>query len=186
MEEHWKTIGGYEGLYEVSDQGRIRSVDRYVINPKTGKRDFYRKGTIRRLEKAHDGYRRIALNKDGKVKRYFVHRLVLDAFHPNPNPEKYTQVNHKNEVTDDNRLSNLEWCTQVYNNNYGDRIEKQAQTLINGKRAKKVGQYDLSGKLIKIWASTRECERNGFKHSGVGACCLGKWKTYKGYKWKYI
>ena len=95
-------------------------------------------------------------------------------------------VEHKNEITDDNRLDNLEWCTQTYNNNYGNRIAKQAKALVNGKRAKPVGQYTLDGKLIKIWPSTRECERNGFKHSGVGACCLGKWPTYKGYKWKYI
>ncbi|MEK3680967.1 HNH endonuclease [Lactobacillus crispatus] len=131
-------------------------------------------------------YKARKLLRNGKTKKYFVHRLVMNAFKPNPNPEKYTQINHKNEITYDNRLDNLEWCTQTYNNNYGDRIAKQAKALVNGKKAKPVGQYTLDGRLVKIWPSTRECERHGFKHSGVGACCLGKWPTYKGYKWKYI
>lgn len=184
--EHWKAIPGYEGFYEVSDLGRIRSIDRFIYNRWSGKNDRLVKGKIRKTEEAHDGYRRVRLLRNGKSKKYFVHRLVMNAFKPNPNPGKYTQINHKNEITDDNRLDNLEWCTQTYNNNYGNRIAKQAKALVNGKRAKPVGQYTLDGKLIKIWPSTRECERNGFKHSGVGACCLGKWPTYKGYKWKYI
>ena len=184
--EVWKDIPGYEGLYEVSNQGRVRSVDRIIPNPKNGKVNYPVRGKIRKLEKAHDGYLRIALNKEGKSKKYFVHRLVMNAFSPNPDPEHLTQVNHKNEITNDNRLENLEWCSQTYNNNYGGRIRKQARSLVNGKKAKRVAQYDLEGNLIKIWESTRECGRHGFKHSGVGACCLGKWDKYKGYRWKYL
>lgn len=187
-EEHWKPVKGYEGQYEVSDKGRVRSLDRYVKTAnkrsKTGK--YFVEGKIRKPFVGHDGYLRMALNKDGVNKKYFVHRLVMETFSPNPDPEHLTQINHKNEITNDNRVENLEWCTQTYNNNYGNRIEKQAKALVNGKRAKKVGQYDLNGNLVKVWASTRECERHGFKHSGVGACCLGKWDKYKGYRWKYI
>lgn len=184
--EHWKAIPGYEGYYEVSDLGRVKSIDRIIPNPKNGKMNFLVKGKIRKLQKAHDGYLRVTLNKNGNAKKYFVHRLVMYAFCPNPDPDKYTQINHKNEITNDNRPENLEWCTQTYNNNYGGRIAKQANALVNGKRAKAVGQYTLNGKLVKIWPSTRECGRHGFKHSGVGACCLGKWTSYKGYKWKYV
>lgn len=185
-EEHWKPIKGYEGLYEVSDKGRVRSIDRYIPYQKNPSKKAHIKGKMKKPFVAHDGYLRVALSKNGKSKKFFVHRLVLEAFGPNPDPEHLTQINHKNEITNDNRVENLEWCTQTYNNNYGNRIEKQAKALVNGKKAKKVGQYDLDGNLIKVWASTRECGRHGFKHSGVGACCLGKWGTYKGYKWKYI
>ncbi|NRO92522.1 hypothetical protein IMAU10033_00431 [Lactobacillus helveticus] len=186
MLEHWKAIPGYEGFYEVSDLGRVRSADRIISNPKNGKMNLPIKGKIRKLAKAHDGYLRVALSKNGKSKTYFVHRLVMNAFCPNPDPKKYTEINHKNEITYDNRLQNLEWCTRTYNNNYGNRIAKQAKALVNGKKAKPVAQYTLDGKLVKVWPSTRECGRHGFKHSGVGACCLGKWPTYKGYKWKYV
>lgn len=187
-EEHWKSIKGYEGYYEVSDKGRVRSVDRYVPtkNSRSKNHKYFVKGRIKKPFVAHDGYLRMPLNKNGKSKKFFVHRLVMNAFSPNPDPERLTQINHKNEITSDNRVENLEWCTQTYNNNYGDRVTKQAQSLVNGKKAKRVGQYDLDGNLIKIWPSTRECGRHGFKHSGVGACCLGKWDRYKGYKWKYI
>lgn len=182
----WKPVKDYEGQYEVSDKGRVRSIDRYIPYQKNPSKKAHIKGKMKKAFVAHDGYLRVALSKNGKSKKFFVHRLVLEAFSPNPDPEHLTQINHKNEITNDNRVENLEWCTQTYNNNYGNRIEKQANALVNGKKAKKVGQYDLDGNLIKVWASTRECGRHGFKHSGVGACCLGKWDTYKGYKWKYI
>jgi len=117
--EHWKAIPGYEGFYEVSDLGRIRSIDRFIYNRWSGKNDRSVKGKIRKTEEAHDGYRRVRLLRNGKTKKYFVHRLVMNAFKPNPNPEKYTQINHKNEITYDNRLDNLEWCTQTYNNTRG-------------------------------------------------------------------
>lgn len=185
-EEHWKPVKGYEGQYEVSDKGRVRSIDRYIPYQKNPSKKAHIKGKMKKPFVAHDGYLRVALSKNGKSKKFFVHRLVLEAFSPNPDPEHLTQINHKNEITNDNRVENLEWCTQTYNNNYGNRIEKQAQSLVNGKKAKKVGQYDLDGNLIRIWASTRECERHGFKHTGVSACCLGKWDTYKGYRWKYV
>lgn len=185
-EEHWKPVKGYEGQYEVSDKGRVRSIDRYIPYQKNPSKKAHIKGKMKKPFVAHDGYLRVALSKNGKSKKFFVHRLVLEAFSPNPDPEHLTQINHKNEITNDNRVENLEWCTQTYNNNYGNRIEKQAQSLVNGKKAKKVGQYDLDGNLIRIWASTRECERHGFKHTGISACCLGKWDTYKGYRWKYV
>lgn len=77
MLEHWKAIPGYEGFYEVSDLGRIRSIDRFIYNRWSGKNDRSVKGKIRKTEEAHDGYRRVRLLRNGKTKKYFVHRLVM-------------------------------------------------------------------------------------------------------------
>jgi hypothetical protein len=111
--EIWKDIKDYEGLYEVSNQGRVRSL-------KTG-----------RLRKPKDnfGYLRINLCKEGIVKFYMVHRLVAEAFIENNNPN-LTQVNHKNENKQDNRVENLEWCDAKYNCNYGNHTKKQVESQI--------------------------------------------------------
>ena len=111
--EIWKDIKGYEGLYEVSNQGNIRSL-------KTGK---LRKPTN------NFGYLRINLCKNNVVKFHMVHRLVAEAFIENNDPN-LTQVNHKNENKQDNRVENLEWCDAKYNNNYGTKIIRQVESQI--------------------------------------------------------
>ena len=112
MEEVWKDIEGYEGLYEVSNFGRIKSL-------RTGK---IMKPSINR------GYLKCILQNDGKYKMYYVHRLVIQTFIPNP--DNLPEVNHKDEDKTNNKVDNLEWCDHKYNTNFGTRNEKIRNTLL--------------------------------------------------------
>lgn len=160
MKEIWKDIKDYEGHYQVSNLSRVKSI-------KFGKE---------RILKQHirGGYYSVVLSKNGILKIFKVHRLVAQAFIPNPN--NYKEVNHKDENKANNVVSNLEWCDRKYNQNYGTRTEKCS---------KKVYQYTLDGKFVKEWKSTAECGRNGYNYGNVAACCRGKLKKYKNFIWKY-
>lgn len=172
MEEIWKDIKDYEGLYQISSLGRVKSL-------------WYGKERILKLGKDKDNYLTTNLCKEGKIKIFKVHRLVAQTFIPNPN--NYPCVNHKDENKQNNTVENLEWCTHKYNVNYGTAIERRTDKLLNREDlSKKVYQYTKDGEFVKEWESTKECERkNGFYHSTVSACCNGKLKTYKGFIWKY-
>ena len=126
MEEIWKPIVGYEGYYEVSNLGRVRSIDRFVID-KTGRRQF-KKGTLLNYRPDRQGYCIVSLSINRKYKTKCVHTLVADAFIPNP--DNLPQVNHKDEVKSNNCVDNLEWCTAKYNANYGNRNKKVIETNI--------------------------------------------------------
>ena len=169
--EQWKDIFGYDGVYQVSDLGRVRS-------------NKYGKTMIRRASKDKDGYLFIGLWKDGKQKTVKVHRLVAQAFIENYNIFN-NEVNHKDENKQNNNVENLEFCDIKYNSNFGTRNERIAAKNTNGKLSKPVLQYDLEGNFIKEWRSTRECERNGFSHGAVSACCQGELKKYKDFIFKY-
>lgn len=127
MEEIWKSIKGYEGYYEVSNLGRVRSVDREVLD-KNGRHQF-KKGVIMKTREDRQGYVMVALSIGRKYSNKCVHRLVAEAFIPNP--DNLPQVNHKNEVKSDNIPENLEWCTAKYNANYGDRNRKVVESNVN-------------------------------------------------------
>ena len=178
-QEEWRDIKGYEGLYQVSDKGRVKSLERVTIR-KNGKK-LPVKERIMKSSIDKDGYLRVALcNSKGKRKLFFVHRLVCEAFHENPDNKPC--VNHIDENKTNNTASNLDWCTVVENLNYGTRNARSAKT-----QSKPVGQYTLDGKLIKVWQSTNEVERQlGFGHSHISAAALGKRKTAYGYVWKYV
>lgn len=124
--EQWKDIPGYEGFYQVSDLGNVRSVDHYV-NSKCGSTALKR-GRIISQKKNIYGYMEVHLSKCGKSSSMKVHRLVTSAFIPNPDNLPY--VNHKNEVKTDNRVDNLEWCDSSYNTNYGTGKSRTIQTKI--------------------------------------------------------
>ena len=176
LNEIWKPIKGYEGLYEVSNFGRIKSLN----YNRTGK------GKILKQKQCMNGYKSVTLYKDGKRKIILVHRLVAQAFLEIPEElrhlegTRYLQVNHKDENPQNNIVTNLEWCDAKYNVRYGTGIERRSK-----KRSKPVLQYDLNGNFIKEWKSTMECGRNGFCSQHVASCCRGERKTHKGYIWKY-
>ena len=158
----WKVIKDWES-YSVNEYGEVK-------NNITGKLII---GDINNC-----GYYRVILYKNKCKKTIAIHRLVAQAFIPNPN--NYPQVNHKDENPKNPKVENLEWCTDKYNKNYGTAIKRRVE-----KRSKKVYQYDLQGNLIKIWISTNEAGRNGYEAKNISACCLGKRKTHKGYIWSY-
>ena len=190
MEEIWKDIKGYEGKYKVSNLGNVKSLN--YCNTNTSK---ILSGAI-----MPNGYKKICLYKNGKQKNFLVHRLVADAFIPNPN--NLPQINHKDENRANNNVSNLEWCTAKYNSNYGnhkiklsDKIkgkfkgEKNPMYGIKGKNnpsSKKVIQYSLNGEFIKKWDCVREAgeELNIFPQH-ISRVCRGKRKSAKGYIWRY-
>ena len=164
--EEWRDIEGYEGLYQVSNYGRVKSLkhlDELVLKP----------------SKKRNGYLGVVLCENGNTHSFGVHRLVAEVFIPNP--QNLPQVNHKDEDKTNNRVENLEWCSSKYNVNYGNRNTICAEIF-----SKKVYQYTLDNELVKIWQSTQECGRNGFLQSCVSSCCQGKQKTHKGFKWSYV
>lgn len=173
--EIWKDIKNYEGLYQVSNWGRVKSL---------GNGGTYKTSRILKTGKDINGYFFVTLWKNGKQKHCLVHRLVATAFLDNP--ENFPCINHKDEVKTNNSVENLEWCSYKYNNNYGSHKEKVSDAQINDpNKSKKVLQFTLDGELIREWESTRECERNGFNHCSVCLCCNGKLKSHKGFLWEY-
>ena len=120
MIEEWRPIEGYEGLYEVSSYGKDRSLDRF----------YYRlhKGKVLSPTKDRYGYLTVTLNCNGKSKTIKIHRLVAQAFLPNP--DNLPQVNHKDEDKTNNNVDNLEWCTAKYNVNFGTRQERYRNTML--------------------------------------------------------
>lgn len=178
-DEVWKDIKGYEGIYQISNYGRVKSLERIIeYIGKNQYTQFNMKLKVNekliKLSFDKDGYIQAGLATNGKVKTKRVHFLVAQAFIPNPN--KYLCINHKNEDKSDNRVQNLEWCSVAYNNAYGSR-------------SKAINQYDLEGKFIQQWKNAVEATKAlGLKNSGnIASCCKGKkhCNTVGGYKWKY-
>ena len=125
IEEIWKDILGYEGLYQVSSFGRVRSLDRYDSN------NHFLKGRILRLCADAKGYLIVGLWSNNKKKMYKVHRMVAESFIPNP--DNLPIINHKDENPSNDNVDNLEWCDYKYNNNYGTARERARNTkLKNG------------------------------------------------------
>ena len=163
-------IEGYEN-YEVRPNGE-------VVNTKTGR--------VLKPSKDKKGYLMVTLCNNGCCKTYTVHRLVAEAFIPNP--YNLPQVNHKDEDKSNNHVENLEWCTAEYNLNYGSRNKRAAKARINGKRSKIVLQLRKNGSLIRVWPSVNEVKRQlDYDVSTIAKCCNGKprFKTAYGYKWCY-
>ena len=148
--EHWKDICGYEGIYQISDLGNVKSLNFNHTN----------KPKLRALMKAKDGYLFLRLHKNGKAKNYRVHRLVAEAFIPNPN--NFPLVNHKDETVDNNCVQNLEWCTEKYNSNYGHRGEKLSKAHTNHSKKSFPVMCIETG---KIYPSIREAERQTNIHN---------------------
>lgn len=185
--EEWRNIKGYEGLYEVSNQGRIRSLVRKVTY-KDGRVYFY-KSKVLKPSKDRYGYYFVNLCKEGKRTPKSIHRLIAEAFIPNP--ENKRDIDHINTIRTDNRIENLRWATR--SENCLNPITNERQK--NSQHSTPVAQYSLEGELIAVYRSIKEAARQtGCSHGNIYNCCnggfyyKGKWinvKQCKGYIWKY-
>ena len=165
MKEIWKDIKDYEGLYQVSNLGRVRSVDRYVKSKGNSKRLV--KGKILKLYINNCGYCFVLL----KGKCLLVHRLVAETF--KPNPHNYPTVDHINRIKTDNRVENLRWAPW----------ELQAKNRIPSQKNRPVLQYTLDGQFVAEYSSINEAARQtGVNQTSISYCCR---KSAGGYNWKY-
>jgi hypothetical protein len=179
--EKWKDIQGFEGFYQISNFGRIRSVDRFVKS-RHGQRVV--KGKVLSPSKnKRTGYYQIHLYKFGCCYRYNVHSLVAKAFVP-LNGKPY--VNHKDGQKENNRADNLEWVTNAENHYHAVRLGLNKNYGANSYKARTVIQLDQEGNLIKKWECINDASYNlGIHQSNIVKCCNGERKTTGGFMWKY-
>lgn len=178
-EEIWKPITGYEGLYEVSNKGRVKRLERDFVD--SIGRKYHKKERILKSSTNSNGYLHVALSDSKGITRYLrVHRLVAESFIPNP--DNKSQINHKDEVKTNNFVDNLEWMTAKENINYGTRNERSAKA-----QSKSVTQYTKAGEIVKVWSSTHEAARQlGIRQGNISNVALGVNKTCGGFIWKYV
>lgn len=170
MEEIWKDIEGYHGKYQVSNLGNVRRVGKRVLKP----------------QKRGNGYLFVWLyDGNNNAKHISVHRLVAQAFIPNP--FGLDEVNHLDECKINNRADNLEWCTHQENCVYRDRNKRIGLANTNGKKSKAIAQYTLDGTLVCVYPSLQEAGRHGYAASNICRCANGhqKYSHAYGYMWRY-
>ena len=192
MEEIWKDIKGYEGLYMVSSLGRIKSLERTIIRGNGHPQTF--KERILKPIITSSGYLYVSLSKNGKQQREYVHRLV--AMHFLPNPDNKPCVDHINTNKQLNTVNNLLWVTYQENTDNPISKKKHKENVYKsmlgkfGKdhpNSKPIIQLDINGAFIKEWSCAAEVQRElGYKKGFVGDCCKDKYRTAYGYKWGYV
>lgn len=190
MEEIWKDIEGYEDLYQVSNMGRIKSLERYKENH--GKLQKVEE-KIKTMNIKNSGYQFVQLYKNNKYKNLMVHRLVAQAFIPNV--DNKPQINHIDGNKLNNNVTNLEWCTNSENGKHAwdtglkqctERLKEATRKTNKEYKSKPINQLDLQGNYIRTWLSAHEASRQlGIDRSTISQCCRGsrRNKTAGGYKW---
>lgn len=188
MKEIWKDIPNYEGLYQASNFGRIKSMSRIIHRIKFG--DFISKEKILKQNKCGKYYS-VSLCKNSKIKKFYVHRIIGKLFLSNDN--NFSDINHKDGDTFNNNVNNLEWCDRSYNIYHSYNIlnrKKNIEVLRKNSenRKRKVNQYDFNGNFIKKWNSIKEAEKFlNVKSGKICECCRKNpyRKSAYGYKWEY-
>lgn len=172
MCETWKDIPNFEGLYQISNFGRIKSFRK--SRKYKCQEEFILKNSV-----SNNGYCQVTLYTGKTRKKFLVHRLVANAFIPNPN--NLPQINHKDENPLNNNADNLEWCTAKYNNNYGTAKFRAILT-----KSKMVEQYLPTGEFLARYACANVAEViTGIPRRWINECCSGNCKTSAGFIWKY-
>ena len=179
MEEIWKDIPNYEGLYQASNLGRIRSLPRKGTRTK----EWH---ILKYNTKNQKHYCHIGLCKNGKSKTISLHRLIATTFIPNPN--NLPQVNHKDGNKENNNVNNLEWVTNQENmiHSYKTGLRENSIKELVERNKRKINQYDLDGNFIKQWDSIKEAQDNlKIPNQNIVKVCQGKRHTAGGYIWQY-
>lgn len=179
--EIWKDINGFEGLYQVSNLGNVKRLAGVVLM-KNGLTRTVREKILKPAKcgnKKYGGYLFVNLYKEGKKIPKYIHRLVADAFVPNP--YNLPQVNHKDEDKTNNVVDNLEFCSVLSNLTYNDRHIKAGI-----KHAKPILQFTKDGEFVREWQSARIIEKQtGWSAGNISWACLGHRKSAYGFVWKF-
>jgi len=175
--EVWKDVKGWEGFYQVSNLGRFKGVERL------DSRGYKQKERIMKGYDNGHGYIHVYGSKNGIAKTLKLHRIIAEAFIPNPN--NLPCVNHKDENRANNHVDNLEWCTYSYNNTYGDRLKKIKKSEGWKKSWKPI--YVIKQDGTKEWfeSLTSASEKYNLDISNVSGVLRGINKTHKGYRFEY-
>lgn len=181
MIEEWRDIRDYEGIYQISNFGRLRSLDREIcITEKSGRAYKYLKRGRIISPGICRGYLNTTLCNGDMRKTQYVHRLVASAFLPNP--ENLPEINHKDRNPLNNRVENLEWCSRYYNTHYDGAIERQHATI-----RKKVRQRTLDGKIVAEFPSVCDASKQtGVHKSLIAKVANGMFKQGKSFIWEFI
>ena len=175
--EVWRPVVGWEGLYEVSSHGRVRSLDRMVEQPIANgviiTRPYYGRVLSQKIDRR--GYCVVNLSRNGKFTGCRVHRLVAEAFIPNP--DNLPLINHKDECKTNNHIENIEWCTTLYNNCYGTRLVK-----IGNKRCRPIEQLTIDGEHVAYHKGVKFC---GYPLTPINQA-INKGSISHGYRWRYV
>ena len=180
--ETWRPIAGYEGLYEVSSLGQVRSLDRDIYVQRKDGITYTRHCNSKKIKCYKDryGYLIVPLKKDGIYHSALLHRIIATAFIPNP--YNLPEVNHKDEDKTNNDISNLEWCDHLYNTRYGTGLKRSGM-----KRSKPVEQMTLDGVHICYHNSIKLAAKStGFDKNEISKACRCLRDSFNGYRWQYV